>query len=415
MISTLMTPNYGTTFPHQTLTKIHGRPNFLGLRRIEKELTANASSVTSTLGGGAHGHLGLVKSAATYNTITPGTPYVRPALPPPLIIPAGTTQHEAFRLHQEHYAEINKHNETVEVEKLLRKQLQNAIDSQYLAEFKNQYTETINQSLSQVLETLYRKYGKVKRNDVKALEKEVENMDYNLSQPLENIWSAIKELQQLATAAKCPYTNKQLVEIGLAVIKNTHDFETALLEWARKPEADQTYANLKTHFDDHLTLLMDIRGDDMQQPSFHQANLIRDDMYTEVSSMKDDIISAIEMEKENAPPMESANAVRPETNQVQLDVLTSMAASLKALTERMEAFETQAHNRTSKNQPRTSPVTDVPFWELTTNKFHYCWSCGNNPTHPSSNCTQKKEGHKDEATYANRMGGSTKRIPKRFR
>ena len=96
MISSLMTPNYSTSFPHQTLTKIHGRPNFLGLRRIEKELTANASSITSTLGGGAHGHLGLVKSAAAYATIVPGTPSTRPAMPAPLVIEAGTMQHEAF-------------------------------------------------------------------------------------------------------------------------------------------------------------------------------------------------------------------------------------------------------------------------------------------------------------------------------
>ena len=83
-------------------------------------------------------------------------------------------------------------------------------------------------------------------------------MDYNLSQPLENIWSTVKELKQLAEAAQCPYTDKQLVKVRLTVIKNTHDFETVLIEWTRKSEAEQTYENLELHFDDHLTLFMDI-------------------------------------------------------------------------------------------------------------------------------------------------------------
>ena len=118
------------------------------------------------LGEGAH--LGLVKLATAYETIAPGTPYIRPAMPAPLDIAQGTIQHEDFCLKQDCYASINKHNEPIEVKKSLRKQLQITVKSQYLAKFKHQYTKTINQPISQVMSTLYWKHGKVKQTDVKS-------------------------------------------------------------------------------------------------------------------------------------------------------------------------------------------------------------------------------------------------------
>ena len=57
--------------------------------------------MTSDLGGGAHGHLGLVLVPAEYAAVSP-VPYVRPVHPGALIIPPGTAQHEAHRLCDDH-------------------------------------------------------------------------------------------------------------------------------------------------------------------------------------------------------------------------------------------------------------------------------------------------------------------------
>ena len=38
---------------------------------------------------------------------------------------------------------------------------------------------------------------------------------------------------------------------------------------------------------------------------------------------------------------------------------------------------------------------------------YYCWSCGDFCYHSSPRCRNKKAGHKDEATSANKMNGST--------
>ena len=65
-----------TNFDYQVLTKIVGTPTYEDIKKIKDELKANAASVPSDLGGGAHGHLGLVLDATEYVAVTT-TPYFR--------------------------------------------------------------------------------------------------------------------------------------------------------------------------------------------------------------------------------------------------------------------------------------------------------------------------------------------------
>ena len=60
---------------------IIGQPTNQDLDRMDDELMEIASNVHSNLGGGLHGHAGLVKSAAEYELIVPCTPFLFPANP----------------------------------------------------------------------------------------------------------------------------------------------------------------------------------------------------------------------------------------------------------------------------------------------------------------------------------------------
>ncbi len=83
-----------TVFEHPTLTRIHGEPTFEGIHHLHKELMINAQTVHSDLGGGTHGHLGLVLSPQQYALIR-NAAYTHPQHPGPLVIPLGTMQHIA--------------------------------------------------------------------------------------------------------------------------------------------------------------------------------------------------------------------------------------------------------------------------------------------------------------------------------
>ena len=47
----------------ESLTQIHGELTYEGVHKLRKELMVNVQTVHSDLGGGAHGHLGLVLSS----------------------------------------------------------------------------------------------------------------------------------------------------------------------------------------------------------------------------------------------------------------------------------------------------------------------------------------------------------------
>ena len=59
--------------PYEPLTKLDSdaQPSAMAVRKLKKELYANARSLPSTLGGGNLGHLGLLLTEAEYLALQP--------------------------------------------------------------------------------------------------------------------------------------------------------------------------------------------------------------------------------------------------------------------------------------------------------------------------------------------------------
>ena len=77
-------------FEFPDLDKITGGPNADSFIKLKKQLKSNAASVTSNLGDGFHGHLGLVLNPVDYSLVSP-VPFLAPIHPGPFVIPQGTT------------------------------------------------------------------------------------------------------------------------------------------------------------------------------------------------------------------------------------------------------------------------------------------------------------------------------------
>ena len=92
MLSTRIPSVKDTYFQHKMLTKINGKPTYPSLQMLHTELKANAASVPSTLlGGGLHGHLGLLLTVTAYATLQPTTAWVTPPNPGPFVPPTTGT------------------------------------------------------------------------------------------------------------------------------------------------------------------------------------------------------------------------------------------------------------------------------------------------------------------------------------
>ena len=391
-----------TYFEFRVLTKIHGEPTYETLKAMKNQLKSNACSVTSDLGGGAHGHLGLLLTPTEY-AITSPTPYVRPVHPGVLTIVQGTAHHEATRLRAEHKESIRFFRETVDVEKALKKQVVAALDPKFLDSLRDPTSNSIMVPIHEVLAHLFRRYGRVDADTLADIDEKVRTTQYNVSEPLVTVYNDIEELARIAVAADNPYSDKQQVQLGLKIIKNTQDFEAGIREWYARPANDHTWVNFKLHFDNAHALLRQIRGTEMQNSPFQQVNIIAANIRTDIESSQRELLQAIAETNVandssyavNAPAINAVLNNNTSQQTMILDLLRQLNENVQTMNVNGNSGPPQRHNDQNETPPRQNRNT------------LYCWSHGM-CAHKSSECRNKKNGHKDNATKQSRMNGSNK-------
>ena len=219
-------------------------------------IKANTSIITSNLGGGAHGHLGLVLTNAEYALVS-AIPYVRPVHPGPLVLPAGAgvtnLQQEIAR--DQHKEAMRVYREVIDLEKALLKQLVQALSEIYVKSFHNCHSMAIFQPISTVLTTLFTTYGDVQDEEVQDIIDKLKARVFDIFEPLVGMFDEIEDLKELSIAAKNELTERQLVPLGVQLIKNTNDFERGLETWVNIPVLARTWLNFKAHFTNAQTQL----------------------------------------------------------------------------------------------------------------------------------------------------------------
>ena len=64
----------------KTMPKIDGEPDYGNINMMMQLLYGNAASLPTTLGGGQHGHIGIIMTPQLYTTLA-NTPYESPNYP----------------------------------------------------------------------------------------------------------------------------------------------------------------------------------------------------------------------------------------------------------------------------------------------------------------------------------------------
>ena len=412
-------------FKYKTPTPIQGAPTNKTLKRLKQELRANASSVESDLGGGDHGYLGLVLTDAEYETIS-NTPFTAPNYPNALTIPTGTDQVEALNLREKYKEERRTYLECKNVEKALQRHIQDAIEDKYLESLVDEDTQLIQDDIPDVLQYLFETYGKIPSEEVKQREMEIRSMTFNPADPMILLFNPLEKLKKMAEAAQIAYTEEQILDMGLTVVRNTRDFEKALGDWESLAAAHKTWTRFKQHFKDAQKQLKAIRGPTMQQAGYHHANSLAQQLRTDIQQRDQDLLTvlqhAIESNATTAPSEPSppsvasteisamtehhqqVNAVR--TDPVQLEILKILQQMQQNMSVQPYVAPTEDNRRTNR-PPRKTP-DNTTFRRKNTSQ--YCWThgaCG----HSSNTCRAKANGHQDTATLENRMGGSNAYCP----
>ena len=405
-------------FKYPVPTPINGEPTNKTIKRLKQELRANSSSVETDLGGGDHGYLGLYLSDVEYANIIPQpTRFEAPVWPGTLTIDPAATAVEAVHAKEVHHEAMRIYRECKNVEKALLRHTQNALEHKYIEPLLNDDTGLIELDLPAVLKYLDENYGKVPSEEVKNLESEVLSLSFNPADPMVMLYRPIEQLQKLANSAGIPYSLQQQLEIGLTLIRNTRDFEKALGEWNGLRTDSKTWASFKTHFKTAQAELKQIRGPTMQQAGYHHANMLAQQLRTDLQVQGTEMLALVQgLAEANAdpPPTEvhptqapTANAVIQDAIQMEmLQLLRDIATRNNNNGGRGGRFgRGNRGGRTGRGNGgvnRRTPDNASFNRRVVTFYCHTHGACN----HASADCSSKAPGHQDVATMENRMGGS---------
>jgi hypothetical protein len=109
-------------------------PAFEDIQVTTRLLNANAISVPSMAGGGAHGHLGIIMTQVEYAAIS-GTPWVEPFNPGTIpIIPSGTNAMGAAQIARMRDEFRRIYTNRINVDQSLKRIMIEAYDSMYTSQ-----------------------------------------------------------------------------------------------------------------------------------------------------------------------------------------------------------------------------------------------------------------------------------------
>ena len=225
-------------FEHKHMEKILAEPSFTSLHYLLRRLKANASSVPCTLGGGAHGYVGMLLSPQAYASLS-NIPFDEPLHPGRLVIPPGSTQYEIAHIKSTHENDLTIFQEYNLMQRALISQVCEAVDPQYTAALRNRITGQISANCREILLYLFRIYGKVTPSQLVSEEDAVKKLTYDTSIPIDGIFNSIEDLQELAELSGVPYTPSQIVNLGFIIMNSHRMLRSDVRNWIRKPAVEK--------------------------------------------------------------------------------------------------------------------------------------------------------------------------------
>jgi hypothetical protein len=392
-------------FPNPVLPKIDHAQSFEDIQVKTRLLNANAISIPSMAGGGAHGHLGIIMTQVEYATISL-SPWIEPFNPNAFpIIPPGTNAVDAAQLARMHAEWRRIYTNRIHVYQALKKLILEAYANMYTSQLEDYLLQYANRSALVILMNLKQTYGFINPTQ---LAENYNNMTapINFQDPIETLFKQIEDGVRYANAGAQPYTEAQYVSITFLLFLNTGAIPDACRDWQRRTPVNQTWAEFRREFA-RAQREQRIIASTASGTGYHIANVAEHYAHTpmpadaEFNTAMANLATATSADRETVATLTRAIA----TLMDQLKAKDTWAKSQEAEVRRLLGGQVHARPATAAT---STPTTHVRKYYITSNDS-YCWSHGYQVglNHTSANCTKKAPGRKDNAIKSNSMGGDT--------
>jgi hypothetical protein len=389
-------------FPVKTIPTITGEPDYDAINQMVQTLYGNAASLATTLGGGAHGHIGNIMTPPLYATLTE-TPYELPDDPGPLpVIPAGATKTVREQIRAEHNENRRVFDNHHNMDGALKTQVIDTIQDTYLSEMRNKYTGYLGVTTRDLLDHLLDRYGKITPADIEDCKRRM-NEPIDSTQPIDIFFQRVDECIQYAVDGHVAFSAEQILQTTYHAVSTSGYYTDACKDWRKKPAIEKTWANFKTFFAAEYHDMKEQQKVNHSQNNFHGANAV-----TDISTALDNLAMAATTDRDIVSQLTESNKQLTETNKILIEQLRTSIEANNALTKKL------GHQKTTQSPaPATSggrPPFDREAWKANLDPTGYCWTHGYRVLkgHTSANCKGKLGGHKDDATRSDNKGGSTK-------
>jgi hypothetical protein len=272
-------------FPHSSLPKVTGEPTLENLKVIRRILNTNAMGVSSYVGGGRHGHLGILMTNEEYFSIAADVFPVSENPGASAEVVVGMTAAviaELTRLHREAtQAYRTYHN----VDQAIKKLILEAFDNAYLNALSDEVVGYANCMSLDLLTHLLTFYAMIAPTEFTQNYERL-NTPYDPNQLIETLFQQIQDARAFAVAGGQPYGNAMIVNVAYTLVFNMGLFPDACRAWQSRAIAGKTWARFKIYF---ATAHREFRltNQAAQQSGFHSANMMieqtRDDSMQETA------------------------------------------------------------------------------------------------------------------------------------
>ena len=183
----------------ELVTKIHGQPMDHDITTLVKELVIIAASIPSRLGGGNHGHAGIIVETTKYLNMA-GVPFIDPIHP--RIYPTGlaTTAAAGTRAKAEYKESLAEYEIFKGVEQALKDIILEAVEHDYLLEIEDDTLGFLNQMPIQIINHLKIRGGALDFADTKTLIAE-RDMEWDVSENPQIYFNRVEKAVKALTRA----------------------------------------------------------------------------------------------------------------------------------------------------------------------------------------------------------------------
>ncbi len=206
----------------ETVNKNFAQPKDGDLTTLEKKLIAITASIPTMLGGGNHGHAGIIVEPAKYLTMTSGTQINPPANPG--VYPAGLAINAAAgtRAREEaiHKELVAQYKIFKGVEQGLKDIIQGGIKAVYFLEIEDETLGFFNQTPRQMLDHIRNLGGALDFADSKMLLAE-RNAEWNINKIPQIFFNRVEKAMQGLTRAGINSDLKERRDMALLYLKTT--------------------------------------------------------------------------------------------------------------------------------------------------------------------------------------------------